>query len=340
AALLLISSPQCSAIHHMKLRMPDSVERANVKPVTPLIVTNYCSDTVWPAINTQSGTGPSETGFELSAGDSYNQTVSENWQGRVWGRTNCSFTDSGGPTNGPRACGSGDCNGQLSCWVSGDNPVTLAEFTLDAGDGHTYYDISLVDGYNLPLAIVMQPLGNASIDDIPPNLTNPSCMATAGWLADEEFYPYDNNNWYLGTNGSYPLPFETNVTNNDVMEWCPWDLQVNTPSGSPDGVYTYPDTTVERPIFDPCYSACAKYYTDEYCCTGQYNSPESCQANYYANAAKSVCPDAYSFAYDDQTSTFIIPSGAGFEIVFCPGGRSTNILATEGNQLRQLASSG
>ena len=41
-------------------------------------------------------------------------------------------------------------------------------------------------------------------------------------------------------------------------------------------------------------------------------------------------------AFDDQTSTFIIPSGGGFEIIFCPAGRSTTILATMANELRQL----
>jgi hypothetical protein len=45
-------------------------------------------------------------------------------------------------------------------------------------------------------------------------------------------------------------------------------------------------------------------------------------------------------AFDDQTSTFIIPSGAGFEVVFCPGARSTNILSTESEKMRQLAQSG
>lgn len=45
-------------------------------------------------------------------------------------------------------------------------------------------------------------------------------------------------------------------------------------------------------------------------------------------------------AFDDQTSTFIIPAGAGFEVIFCPGGRSTNILATSKSQLTQLAQSG
>ena len=45
-------------------------------------------------------------------------------------------------------------------------------------------------------------------------------------------------------------------------------------------------------------------------------------------------------AFDDQSSTFIIPSGAGFEVVFCPGARSTNILSTESEKMRQLAQSG
>ena len=53
-----------------------------------------------------------------------------------------------------------------------------------------------------------------------------------------------------------------------------------------------------------------------------------------------MCPDAYSYAFDDQTSTFIIPQGGGFEIVFCPPGRSTNILNVFGDQLRALAAGG
>ena len=45
-------------------------------------------------------------------------------------------------------------------------------------------------------------------------------------------------------------------------------------------------------------------------------------------------------AFDDQTSTFIIPSGAGFEVVFCPGGRSTTILTTKKEEMQQLAQQG
>lgn len=51
-----------------------------------------------------------------------------------------------------------------------------------------------------------------------------------------------------------------------------------------------------------------------------------------------MCPDAYSYAFDDQTSTFIIPTGGGWQVIFCPEGRSTNILQVFGAELQDLAS--
>jgi len=45
-------------------------------------------------------------------------------------------------------------------------------------------------------------------------------------------------------------------------------------------------------------------------------------------------------AFDDQTSTFIIPSGAGFEVVFCPGARSTVIIDTSLDQMLALSQHG
>lgn len=150
-----------------------------------------------------------------------------------------------------------------------------------------------------------------------------------GNLAGENYNPYTSGQQdFLGTNSSYPLPFLSNISSSDVASWCPWDLQVDPPTAPGDGVYPYPDSNIVRPAFDPCFSACAKYNDDADCCNGKYNSPQACKPNYYATAIKTVCPDAYSYAYDDQTSTFIIPAGAGFEVVFCPGGLSTNILAT------------
>lgn len=42
-----------------------------------------------------------------------------------------------------------------------------------------------------------------------------------------------------------------------------------------------------------------------------------------------MCPDAYSYAYDDLLSTFTVPTGKGFEITFCPGGVSSDLMANK-----------
>ena len=62
---------------------------------------------------------------------------------RIWGRTGCSPSG----TN----CATGDC-GALECaGRSGKLPATLAEFGLCEWNCLDFYDISLVDGYNLPM---------------------------------------------------------------------------------------------------------------------------------------------------------------------------------------------
>jgi hypothetical protein len=89
-----------------------------------LIVTNRCNDMIWPAISTQGGTGPSESGFELAKGKSQNLTVDTDWNGRIWGRTNCTFDD-----KGSGSCLTGDCGGVLKC----TGTVSCAFATLAEG---------------------------------------------------------------------------------------------------------------------------------------------------------------------------------------------------------------
>jgi hypothetical protein len=197
----------------------------------------------------------------------------------------------------------------------------------------TYYDISLVDGYNLPIGLTYIPGKDSNLQDIPPNLTNCACIGTAGYITTESTSSSSNGS-------SSPIPYNQKTTNKDLTNWCPWNLQQDPPVKPGDGVYPYPDDDIKRPIFSPCLSACAKTNKASDCCTGSYNDPDKCKGGLYSSNAKSVCPDAYSFAYDDQTSTFIIPTGGGWEITFCPAGRSTNILKTFGKQLSDLASTG
>ena len=66
--------------------------------------------------------------------------------GRVCGRTGCSFNGNSG------RCATGDCAGALSCTLSGQPPLTLAEFTIGGGSNQDFYDISVIDGYNLGMA--------------------------------------------------------------------------------------------------------------------------------------------------------------------------------------------
>lgn len=215
----------------------------------------------------------------------------------------------------------------------GDTPVTLFEVALSGGNGgkQTFYDISLVDGYNLPMGLTYLPGNDTALQKIPPNLTNAACIGTTGLLSDTNS---------TSTNSSYPIPYNTKTTNSDLAGWCPWDLQLNPPTKPGDGVYPYPDDNIQRPAFCPCLSACAKTNSPSDCCTGSYNDPNICKPSLYSSSAKTVCPDAYSFAFDDMTSTFIIPKGGGWEVTFCPAGRSTNILKTFGKQLSELASTG
>jgi hypothetical protein len=117
SALLLLSClPTSDAIHHMKRAPVHWVNRRG--DAKPLKVTNNCQQTIYPGIQTQAGDAPEKNGFKLSPGQSKSQTVSADWQGRVWARTNCSFNADGTSSasgTGP-ACLTGDCGGTVACF--------------------------------------------------------------------------------------------------------------------------------------------------------------------------------------------------------------------------------
>ncbi|KAI5117114.1 hypothetical protein M0805_003667 [Coniferiporia weirii] len=121
-------------------------------------VKNNCQYTVWPAIYTDmksSSVKPdSPTGWEAAPGSTVNFSVPDKWtSGRIWGRRDCEFNST---SNGPTSCSTGGCNGGLQCDAStgtGVPPASLAEWTLNGGDNLDYYDVSLVDGFNIPISI-------------------------------------------------------------------------------------------------------------------------------------------------------------------------------------------
>ncbi|XP_020588635.1 pathogenesis-related protein 5 [Phalaenopsis equestris] len=106
-------------------------------------IVNECKTSLWPAVTP--GDNFNGGGFSLRPGQSVVFTAPVGWSGRIWARTGCNF-DQGG--NG--SCDTGACGTILKCASTGETPVTLAEFTLANLD---FYDVSLVDGFNVPVTI-------------------------------------------------------------------------------------------------------------------------------------------------------------------------------------------
>lgn len=133
-SMAVLASP-VHTIHHMQLPPRHLVNRQSSD--LPLVVTNQCDDTIYPAILTQSGTGPPQSGFRLDPGNSVNQNVSADWVGRVWGRTNCTFTYDGlvpQSSQGGSPCSSGDCGPNLECQgaVSHSNLISKPRHLISA----------------------------------------------------------------------------------------------------------------------------------------------------------------------------------------------------------------
>ncbi|CAK9169208.1 unnamed protein product [Ilex paraguariensis] len=218
---------------------------------------NQCSYTVWPGILSGAGTPQlSTTGFALQPGQSNSIPVPPSWSGRLWGRTLCNQDPTGKFT-----CVTGDCgSGTLECAGAGAvPPATLAEFTLNGAGGLDFYDVSLVDGYNLPMLVV------------PQGGSGGNCTAT-GCVVE--------------LNGA-----------------CPSELKVT--------------NSVDGGEIVACKSACEAFGDPKYCCSGAYATPDTCKPSSYSQYFKNACPRAYSYAYDDGTSTFTCAS-ADYIISFCP----------------------
>ncbi|MED6160728.1 Thaumatin-like protein 1, variant 2 [Stylosanthes scabra] len=223
-------------------------------------IVNKCSYPVWPGILSGAGTPPlSTTGFALQPGESNAVAVPAAWSGRLWGRTLCTQDT----TTGKFTCVTGDCGSStMECSGGGAAPpATLAEFTLNGAGGLDFFDVSLVDGYNLPM--IIEPQGGSG---------GGNCSATGCVV--------------------------------DLNSACPTELKVmSSSSGGDESV--------------ACKSACEAFGDPQYCCSGAFANPQTCKPSSYSQFFKSACPRAYSYAYDDGTSTFTCAS-ADYLITFCP----------------------
>ncbi|TPX39406.1 hypothetical protein CcCBS67573_g10670, partial [Chytriomyces confervae] len=128
-------------------------------------VVNKCSSTIWPGLTAVDGnTGQpyfgnaqsaNPAGFELGPGASRLLKLRTNVAAmRLWARTGCRWN------SGKFVCDVGDCgnpnnNYDGSCFRgTGLGANTLFEITITP-TGHTYYDLSIVDGYSIPVSVTL-----------------------------------------------------------------------------------------------------------------------------------------------------------------------------------------
>ncbi|URE28639.1 Thaumatin family, partial [Musa troglodytarum] len=289
---------------------------------------NNCPFTIWPASSANADKAAlSQTGFQLDSGASFSLDAPPAWGGRLWARQTCS-TDSAGKFS----CITGDCGtGQVACNGNGGAPpTTLVEFTLQGDGGKDFYDVSCVDGFNLPVLVVPSGGSNCESTSCPVNV-NAQCPQELQVTAPDggvfSCITGDCGTGQVACNGAGGAPPTTLVEFTlqgdggkdfydvscvdgfnlpvlvvpsggsncnstscpvNVNAQCPQELQVTAPDGGVVG----------------CKSACLAFNTDEYCCRGQYDKPDTCKPSDYSKIFKNACPQAYSYAYDDRSSTF------------------------------------
>jgi hypothetical protein len=127
-----------------------------------ITLVNHLDQTIWPAIAADPNHPVAATGWVLAPGASLTFAIPDHWDVRLWARVGCSF-DAGGKGQ----CLSGGC-GSFQCGKTwGEFPSTLAEFNLNAWNGMDFYDVSLVEGNNLPMWV--NSFGGSSQDKLDAN---------------------------------------------------------------------------------------------------------------------------------------------------------------------------
>jgi hypothetical protein len=125
---------------------------------------NRMSQTIWVAAAPSASTPLAATGWVLPAGQSVTITTPNNLNTRFWGRTGCVFGSAG-----VGHCQTGDCGGLFQCKGWGTIPATLAEVNFDAWEHLDFYDVSMVDGSNLPMYINITRSSGGTKDKISQN---------------------------------------------------------------------------------------------------------------------------------------------------------------------------
>ena len=262
-------------------------------------------------------------GFKLEAnGGTESYPVNDGWQGAWFGRTNCSFTGDLG------SCETGNCLasdgwGHLNCsGVGSTAPASKGEMNMDLTSGNDFYDVSLVDGYNLPMQITPRDYNQAYVNADPADLfrcTSSGCLnssAMPSCPADLTYLPNGNR---VGCQDDCSLA----TMYHNVSPYYFTQSQVD--------AYCCPDTTYCSPA-NPCGpgSTCAAWIQNPSTCLNCNATNGGIYPNGYpvilTNSAlyfHATFPNAYSFTYDDASASYTCNSTPStgirtkYDITFC-----------------------
>jgi len=242
-----------------------------------LTVTNNCDQTLWMATTPNYQIDPLPDGVvTLVPAQTYTYAIPEQgWAGRFWPKVgcdetgyNCEFGDSSPP------CG--------PCQPPADTKVEF-NFAPQPATTESWYDISLVDGYSLPMRIT------------PRGISQNNCIETTCQLSLDRC-PKDENN--VGDLGIYGTDGKILACLSPCKKW-------NYPP--PYGLGN--DEQVSPGV--------------DYCCPTPPIYPEECSSGpvietQYVQLIHETCPTAYSYAYDDFAGLHNCPGETSFDVVMCP----------------------
>ncbi len=261
---------------------------------------------------------PYNGGFEVKPGVPFDMVVPADttYGGNlgIWGRSGCTrSTFNGNHVKGKEilTCDTGNCpvtieggfdpQGVVQCGgKGGDFPATKVEiFFANAAEtkSNDFYDISLVDGYNLPVSIRL-----AS------GFSNKSCESSdKAWCAGK---------WCT----------ESGAGQKDLNTLLPDELSLlayKNKSNKTVGVLS----ACKYVVYDNGTRNGAE--NTSYCCTGPNGTPETCHPESWPAGLQSsqffekYYPDAYSFAFNDVSHTFQCKGSdstvlTDYVVTFCP----------------------
>lgn len=197
-------------------------------------IINKCSFTIWAAASPGGGR-------MLNSGETWTLNVAPGTAGgRIWGRTGCSFDSQG---NGK--CQTGDC-GKLACTGYGVPPNTLAEFALNQWNNLDFYDISLIDGFNIPMNFVpasgCSSVGAHCSADV--NSKCPNELKTTGGYCLNACQVFKTNEYCCNTGSCGPTRYSQFFKN-----LCPQAYSY--PKDDPTSTFTCPGGTNYQVVFCP-----------------------------------------------------------------------------------------